>query len=184
MQSGIPMFGMGNPSAALTVENVQDAAETWGFNCGPGALCGLLGKSPDEIRPFLGDFETKRYTNPTLMNEILDRLGIPFELVYRNDSLDPDLNPPDYGLIRIQWDGPWTKPGVPMAARYRKTHWIGYRSDTEEIFDINCINIGGWVPFVKWSECVVPWILEQCVPKANGQWWPTHCLDFNWGSTL
>ena len=159
--------------AAFDVDAAQRAADEWGANCGPGAIAAILGKTLDEIRPHLGDFERKRYTNPTLMFETLKRLGVTWkkrELVW-----------PHHGLVRVQWEGPWTAPGVPMAARYRHTHWIGAqrfgRAAEIWVFDINCICVGGWVPFEEWSGQVVPWLLKECEPKASGAWHFTHCIE-------
>lgn len=86
---------------------------------------------------------------------------------------------PQYGLVRIQWEGPWTAPGVPMRVRYRHTHWIGGRriGDAVEVFDINCICVGGWISLAEWQSQVIPWILRECVPKADGKWHITHSLD-------
>lgn len=170
-------FGSLNRSPAFTIEDVQDAA-SWGFNCGPGSLCGLLRVTPIEIRSSLGDFESKGYTNPTLMASILRRLNVPFRRVFES-AVEP-FKPivwPEYGLVRVQWAGPWTKEGVPMAARYRRTHWIGFRKEPHEVFDINAMCVDGWLPFNEWSDQLVPWLLKQVLPAANGEWWPTHCWD-------
>lgn len=167
--------------------DVAKAADEWGFNCGPGALCAILGMSPDEIRPHLLDFEKKRYTNPTLMRDILRGMGLKWERVFECLGANQAATPvyPNFGLVRIQWDGPWCKEGVPVAARYRHTHWIAVRPPTiwgqrypdnpRDVFDVNCIHGNGWCPWDGWKDEVVPWILDGS--KANGEWWPTHCWE-------
>lgn len=169
--------------ARLTIENAQAAADEWGFNCGPAAVCAILGMAPDELRPHLLDFETKGYTNPTLMANILRGLGVSFRRKFESagEPMSGEVQWPARGLVRIQWGGPWTKPGVPMRARYRATHWIGYRSgpgiNHDRVFDVNALCVGGWLPFAEWSNQLVPWLLKECQPKADGRWWPTHCWE-------
>ncbi len=160
-----------NAAVRFTLDDGQRAADDWGANCGPGALAAALDKTLDEVRPFLGDFETKRYTNPTLMLDSLRRLGVAWRL-----TTDPW---PRRGLVRIQWEGPWTAAGVPIRVRYRQTHWVAAASVDGEvaIFDINCLCVGGWVSLQEWSVRVVPWLLRECVPKANGKWHSTHRLE-------
>lgn len=72
--------------ADLAIRFDVDAAEAahaqWGFNCGPAALCAITGKTPTEIRPYMGEFERKGYTNPTLMAAALRHLGLRFERRY------------------------------------------------------------------------------------------------------
>ena len=164
----------------LTLDEAQAAGDEWGFNCGPAALCAVLELSPADIRPHLGDFEKKRYTNPTLMASILRGLGINFRRVYECAVQVENRKPtyPSFGLVRVQWGGPWTKPGVPMAARYRHTHWIAVRDLGREAFDVNalCCN-GGWLPWQEWADELTPWLIRQCEPKADGSWWPTHCWE-------
>lgn len=163
----------------FTAADADRAHEEWGANCGPGAIAAICGLTLDELRPHMGDFEKKRYTNPTLMWRVLGSLeGVAFS------HLGGDLgrgNWPLYGLARIQWEGPWTKPGVPARAAYRHTHWVGADARNPAnigIFDINCINNGsGWVSVSEWSQTVVPWILEQCVPRATGGWYITHAVE-------
>jgi len=160
----------------FTLDEAQKAGDEWGFNCGPGALCAILGMTPAEIRPHLGDFERKGYTNPTLMADTLARCGAGYEQVYRGDtpSVLPNLK---HGLMRVQWGGPWTKPGVPMRVRYRHTHWVGVRANTSEIFDINAMCVGGWVPVAEWATQLTPWLIKECCPTGDGTFWPTHGVE-------
>lgn len=57
--------------ARFTVVDADQAYATWGCNCGPGAVAGVLGLMLDEVRQHMGDFERKGYTNPTLMFKTL-----------------------------------------------------------------------------------------------------------------
>ena len=110
---------MNVPAIRFSVDDAQLAADAWAANCGPGAVAAICGMTLDELRPFLGDFERKRYTNPTLMWHILDRLGVTWQAA-RMGTLAWDLRDtlwPRYGLARVQWEGPWTAPGVPIRAR-------------------------------------------------------------------
>jgi hypothetical protein len=166
----------------FTLQDVERAAEEWGANCGPGALAAICGLTLDEVRPHMGGFERTRYTNPTLMLGALRSLYIAGAIkAWRQTTFnDFDVTWPLCGLARIQWEGPWTAPGVPIRVRYRKTHWVAAAcaGGAVGIFDINCINNGsGWVALKDWRETVVPFILETCVPKANGKWHITHSIE-------
>lgn len=147
------------------------ACEQWGANCGPGAIAAILDTTLDKIRPHLKEFEYKHYTNPRLMFSILSGLGVRWNLI--NDSM------PLNGLMRVQWEGPWTDPGVPRRKRYRHSHWIAIRRVKGNLyaFDINCVTIGGWVPYEFWHKSVVPWLLDIIEPGAYGTWHPTHRLE-------
>lgn len=177
----------------------QNAADEWHFNCGPGALCAVLDMTPTEIRPHLLDFETKRYTNPSLMADVLRGLWIPFHRVFeQRDRVSRDVSSrkiaayPSHGLVRIQWDGPWCDPGRPIRARYRHTHWVAIRQAARprqplqypksgwpgpEVFDVNAMYAGGWLSWDEWENELTPWLIGQCEPKASGKWWPTHCWE-------
>jgi hypothetical protein len=128
-----------------------------------------MGMMLEEVRPHLGDFERKGYTNPKLMFETLDRIGRPRRRIGRQL--------PNFGLVLIQWEGPWTEPGVPPRAAYRHTHWVGWctksRYGDEAAFDVNALggrDFNGWVYYAAWSTVVVPWIVQNCVPRGNGRW--------------
>jgi hypothetical protein len=161
----------------FTKEEYYSASDAWGFNCGPGALCAMMGLTPNEIRPNLFEFERKKYTNPKLMKKIIRNCGWDYRQIYRGDvpAQIPDVQ---YGLARIQWIGPWTEPTVPMRKRQRYTHWIGLKSH-KMVFDINAVNsiYDGWLSYDGWRESWVPWILSHCVPNNYGSFWPTHVLE-------
>lgn len=161
---------MAEQRVRFDVHEANAAADAWGFNCGPGALCAVLRLTPAELRPTLGDFESKGYTNPTLMAEVLRAHGVRHTPVYRRD--EPGRCSLNFGLMRVQWAGPWTRPGVPMAARYRQTHWVAVAGD--EVFDINAMCVGGWIGRLEWESKLVPWLIREACPKGCGEWWPTH----------
>lgn len=183
------------PSLLFTLDDAQRAADEWGANCGPAAIAAISGLSLDAVRPHLGDFETKHYTNPTLMWAALRSLGVRWTCKTRlaRDAAGAQYGDvgtvplPEYGLARIQWEGPWTEPGVPIRVRYRHTHWVGCASDPgfpltpgsegPLLFDINAMCVGGWITFVEWSRSLVPWLLEQVEPTANGRWHITHSVE-------
>lgn len=167
----------------FSAEDAESAYSSWGFNCGPAAACAVSGHSPDSIHPHLRYFEKKRYTTPTLMSAVLRGIKLPYRRVYES-QLSPDATGrrvvwPNFGLVRIQWDGPWTDIGRPMVARYRHSHWIASsgEGDKQIVFDINALDVGGWIPFWNWAHELVPKLLLQVEPNASGDWWPTHCWE-------
>lgn len=156
----------------FNADQARHARGVWGANCGPGAIAAVLALTLEELRPHLLDFERKGYTNPSLMYAVLRGLGVAYTV--RMGGRDTW---PSYGLARVQWEGPWMTAGVPVAARYRHTHWIACAG--EQVFDINCIGVGGWVPVAEWRDHVVPWLLKQVEPKANGRWHVTHSIEID-----
>lgn len=176
------MIETSHPPLKFGIDEVQQAHAAWRFNCGPAALCAILGMTPDELRPHLLDFEQRGYTSPTLMAGVLCGLKVPFRRLYEcqhqvaGRPLSGEF--PQSGLVRVQWGGPWTKPGVPIRVRYRHTHWVAMRRNISwHVFDINAIGVGGWLPSREWSKELVPWLIREAVPRADGSWWPTHCWD-------
>ncbi|WP_428673677.1 hypothetical protein [Reyranella sp.] len=165
-----------HPPTRFTAADAKRAHEEWGCNCGPAALAAICGLTLDEVRLLMGDFEAKGYTNPTLMAESLLRARVSW---YRRQVRQW----PTYGLARIQWTGPWTKPGVPPRVAYRHTHWVGamrslQRTGAIGVFDINMIANGtGWAALEDWQSVLVPWLLGECEPKADGGWFITHTIE-------
>jgi hypothetical protein len=164
----------------FTHADADRAYDEWGANCGPGAIAAICGLTLDELRPFMEGvgFAGKRYTNPSMMFEVLRRLRV----VWRK----AELKWPNYGLVRVQWEGRWTNPGVPARARYRYTHWVGaaIRNGDVGVFDINCINNGtGWARLDDWSTVIVPHLTAQ-YPGASGKWHITHAIEVTAGARV
>ena len=161
------------PKLRFGETEAEAAWAAWGCNCGPAAVAAVTGLTLDEVRPHLGDFERKRYTNPTLMWAILNSLGVRYRVYRRSQDW------PQFGLVRVQWEGPFTQPGAHPKARYRHTHWVGAATATRGvgIFDVNCLDSGGWVYQRDWADIIVPHILQACVPMASGGWHLTHVVE-------
>jgi len=132
----------------FTLDDVDRAHAEWSANCGPTAFAAILDLTLDETRRHFGpEFEAKRYTNPTLMFAALRRaLGNPphrWRVLPGSRSVDATVGWPIYGLCRVQWMGTWCDPGVPIAARYRRSHWIGAWRRAEN----DAVSISPDVPF-------------------------------------
>lgn len=185
--SDIEAFAWMAPS--FSADDADRAADDWGANCGPGAIAAICGMSLDQLRPHLGDFESKQYTNPTLMWEVLRNLGVIFKVhTHQYNPFSRQLDWPYFGLARIQWEGPWTGPNVPARVAYRHTHWVAaLRIEGEAepaIFDINAVHAGGWIRLASWRDSLVPWLLERCEPKASGKWFLTHSVEIDRASII
>lgn len=165
------------PALRHTIEQMSQAWEEWGCNCGPGALCAVLGLTPDEVRPYFPGFDRKRYTNPTMMWAALKSIGARYSKRVLGRRKPGSLPFPSFGLARVQWGGPWCDEGRPVAAAYRHTHWIAAvgACNPIAIFDVN--NPGSWVSRGSWQEILVPWLLKRCEPKSDGTWWLTHSVE-------
>ena len=155
--------------------NFEEAWDTWGMNCGPGALCAILNKTPNMIRDHLFDFEEKGYMDPDLMIKSLESQGTSFTSLFSNIDATPqeEVQMPVHGLVRVQWGGPWIgdKPN-----HYRHSHWIAVSGG--KVFDHNAINHdNGWLSWEDWENKLIPWVLEDCEPDWDGTWWITHSLE-------
>lgn len=154
--------------------DLEEAAEAWGANCGPGALAALTAHPLAEIRPHLVNWPG--YTNPTHMKRALGSLGWAYD-----DGLGVDRFQGD-GLAFVQWVGPWDKPGNQRWA-YRYTHWIAFSqagSGEIAVFDVNNGEEGGWCWLDDWAREIVPLLLPK---RATGyrfrtyiQAWPEDAI--------
>lgn len=155
------------PHYSFDEAEMDAASKAWGCNCGPSALAAIVGMKLDAVRPHIPDFDSRHYTNPTMMKAALTSLGVGFEAL---PVTVPSHTMAWRGLVRIQWEGPWLNPGVPAAAAYRQTHWVASLACTKGtmIFDCN----GGWCLMKEWEAVVVPKLLEY-VKRSTG-WHTTH----------
>jgi hypothetical protein len=162
----------------FTEEEFNVAAREWGCNCGPSALAFATQKRLDAVRHAIPGFAEKRYTSPLMMKAALEFLRTPFVAVTVREKRHPaDVEGMFAGtptLVRVQWTGPWTAPGANPKWAYRQTHWIvawhGNVEGAPMVFDCN----GGVRGFSSWEDEIVPLILQACVPRADGGWYPTH----------
>lgn len=154
----------------FTEADSQRAYDAWGANCGPNALAVCLNMTLDAIRPCLGDFESKRYMSPTMMKVAIAAAGAYIPSDHRGENLVW----PTFGLVRIQWHGPWMATGANPKWAYGRTHWIHVReSDLESwTFDVN----GGWRTTQDWAKTIAP-VLAKSVPRSNGEWSLTHSWE-------
>ena len=161
-------------SLKYTWQDSEKAFIEWGANCGPHAIAAITGLTLDEVREHIGDYETKFYTNPKLMYSSLDSIGVKWTKI-------KDKSWPNWGLVRIQFEGPWTDPEAHWSARQRHTHWVGSFRDKKNrlwVFDFNTFDcVDGWISFEEWSESLIPWLIEQCEPESYVSWYITHSIE-------
>lgn len=171
----------------FTEADAERASQEWNCNCGPGALAAIMGLTLDEVRPHVekaGFGAAKSYMNPTMMLDALNSAGAKWQAKGKGKAF-ATLTWPDYGLARIQWEGPWTEPGANGRWAYQYTHWVGSRVLTHiredhnrtGIFDINAMaNGSGWCRLADWQAVIVPAITEHH-KRANGKWHITHSIE-------
>lgn len=157
----------------FTIADLHRAMEEWGCNCGPSALAFAIRSDLETARRAIPDFDRKRYTSPSMMKTALVSLRRFFTPV-RNPTREAMFPPIVRSLVRIQFTGPWTQPGVNPKAAYCYTHWIAtFRDDhparggTEYVFDVNC----GVVAMEGWCRDLVPLLIPR---RGDGGWVPTH----------
>lgn len=168
----------------FTLADAEAAEQEWGCNCGPAALAAILGLTLDEVRPAIPKFEERGYTSPRMMKTALDQVDAG-GFRYRWNRMGGQKVMPDYGLVRVQWEGPWTRPGAHWTERLRHTHWIGccLGSTGYGIFDVNCMNNGsGWASRENWESVIVPFLIRETAPaEASGSWHITHTVQIELG---
>jgi hypothetical protein len=139
--------------------DLEEAAEAWGANCGPGAIAALIGRPLAAVLSLMPDFPSRGYVNPSHAKRALTAAG--WEFVKHEE---PGLA----GLAFIQWCGPWDFGGANARWAYRYTHWITYRrhgSGELAAYDVNNGDIGGWCWYDQWAEQIAPFLLPK---RATG----------------
>jgi hypothetical protein len=155
-----------------TPPDVEQAILAWDANCGPAALAAILRQPLAAVRSLLAGFPRRGYMNPTQMLAALELAHCTVSHVQRGVGQPW----PSYGLGFVQWHGPWMDPGRPVAAAYRRTHWIGLAETStygRMVYDINCWDIndqrGDWVPVAWWEQEIVPMITAE-ISRATCDW--------------
>lgn len=154
------------PLLAFTEADCDRHHAEWGCNCGPAALAAALGWSLGQVRPHLGDFETRRYMTTAMMINAVASSGF----VAR--SVVP-VGYPLHGVCRIQLGGPWIIDGRPARWAARHTHWVAVirRDDLTWVFDVN----SGWMPLDQWDRLTMTRIIDT-TKRAEG-WHLSNSLE-------
>ena len=168
------------PTCKFDQADLIKANEDWGCNCGPASLAFALQVCLEDVRNpmMLAGFALKRHTTPTIMNAALVAMGVqkrsvkvPVRTTEGGLDIEPLFNGQSIALVRIQWTGPWTKPGTNQKWAYRQTHWVATWQErgVPLVFDCN----GGIRSFDGWEMDIVPKLTSQ-YSRADGGWFPTH----------
>lgn len=157
----------------FTQDEFESASREWGCNCGPSALAFACQVSLGKVREAIVGFDEKRYTSPSMMSGGIRAVGMDFDAV-ENPSVDAMCHETP-ALVRVQWTGPWTQPGVNPKWAYWHTHWVAtWRQPAMKpghaslVFDCNA----GVTMLDDWVANVVPTLTTA--PRADGGWFPTH----------
>lgn len=161
----------------VTRAEIDAAHDEWGCNCGPSALAVALRLPINAVRHAIPGFEAKHYTSPTMMKAGLESLRrgyvarqvppyTPGKAVDRSGMF---FDSPS--VVRVQWTGPWTKPGANPKWAYWYTHWVATWRErgVPVVFDCNC----GMREVRSWIDEIIP-LLTETHPRADGGWFPTH----------
>lgn len=109
----------------LSPTDFEEAHAQKGAMCGHGALAAALGVS---VMAAMAFFDQGGWVNVPMMKDAIQRSGHLWQRVDKpNEGSD--------GVILIQWEGPWTRPGVPPAAACKYRHWIATRQG--KVWDVN-----------------------------------------------
>ena len=119
--------------------DIVPAIVNFGANCGPVSLAAVFEVFVIEVMKFFPDFPGRDYVNLADMRHALLASGARF------DPVPSGL--PVNGIVLVQLHGPWTRPGTPVAAQLRYTHWVGCRNGF--VFDLN---IGDWLEREEWER--------------------------------
>lgn len=150
--------------------DLDEAAAAWKANCGPASVAALLGLTCADVRPHFHGHEQRGYANPTHVQHALRSLGCRVTATWERHGVRPPL--PRFGLVFIQFGGPWLQPGAPPWAAYRYTHWAAVNSGM--VYDVN--QKGGWWELGGWQDDLLPWLAAR-VKRCDGTWYFRACFE-------
>lgn len=138
------------------------ARDLTGANCGPGALAAALGEDPADVARRIPRFLEKGYTTEVMMARCLAGYGVRFEWDWVMGAAPTPW--PDRALVRMCFGG------GDLMGRLRRSHWVLTRPgpDGQEVFDVNALGEGGWVPKRGWDDSLAPWIGDVIYDGTRG----------------
>lgn len=140
------------PDLAYDLAQSLDANANWDATCGPHALAAAIGATLEQLRPIFAVCSYKGWTSPAIMEKALRFAQVAWS-VHELKTQEPGHS----SILRVQWEGSWLNPGVPIAAAYAHTHWIAHKRGW-----VLCTAIAPatWIPFQWWKQEVErlhPW---------------------------
>lgn len=117
----------------------------WKASCGPHSIAAACDLTLEEVRRALPLY--KGWMSPTMVGETLHTLGQSYTL--RKGLKTQELCT---GINRIQWEGKWLNPGVPVRAAYFHTHYVAHRSGW--VLCTACLT-AQWIPVHLWRRILL-----------------------------
>lgn len=134
-----------NPPAIRYTEAESEAAhKQWKASCGPHSIAAAMSLKLEDIRQAMltAGISYKGWMSPTYVSRTLDTLGAKYDLAkgLKTMSLCEGIN-------RIQWEGPWLKPGVHPRIAYFHTHLVAAFG---EMVLCTCCENAKWIDHAEW----------------------------------
>ena len=118
-----------------TAAQAKAAHDDWNAMCGHYSIAAATDSPLEDIRT--AGVPLKGWMSPTMISNTLVALKIPLRRFLLKDEGFHDasyilgLNNINSGsILRIQWEGSWMNPGVPIGAQYQRTHYIACKDGT------------------------------------------------------
>ncbi|MFG6083415.1 hypothetical protein ACEUZ9_004675 [Paracoccus litorisediminis] len=159
------------PEMRFGREDAAEASRRVGANCGPMALAAITGRTPLDVLPFIPRWDDFHFTTEVMMAIALYRLGHVFAWQEHGYATTP-YDWPSLGLVRIAFEGPWSR-SLARQELLKRSHWIATSRDDHgrlHIYDVNIMVGGGWRPYAKWRDETLPFIAGRLIPGADGRW--------------
>lgn len=114
---------MNCPPLFYTADESTAANKAWKATCGPHSIAAACGVNLDAVKHAmdLADVNYRGWMSPTQVTRTLHALNRKFDL--RSGLKTMMLC---QGINRVQWEGPWLKPGVPARVAYFQTHLVAF----------------------------------------------------------
>lgn len=141
--------------------DLNEAHKAWKCNCGPGSVAALLGLTCEQVRPHFPGHAERGYSNPSHLQNALRSLGCRVVSTWKRTP--EALALPRFGIVFVQFGGPWLREGVPAGWAYRATHFAAVNGG--QVYDVN--QDPPWYPKSGWESDLLPW-LASTINRCDG----------------
>lgn len=145
----------------------------WGANCGPAAIAACLGITVAEVRKHVEAAQNGTFMGYMNATHITNALRHARRDARRSDCVKGEVMWPERGGVCVlQFDGPWCRPEVHKAARFRYTHSVASMNGGALIYDVNA---GVWMPCEQWEREVMAFLVRD-QKRATG-WYTSSVIE-------